>query len=83
MFVYAGPIDDTVAMLDPAGLRWRAEFHGQGGNDLLSGGLSDDQHFGDAGADRLVGKGGNDAPDADNDSLNGGLGQANVDEGPQ
>ncbi|MBI3411511.1 MAG: hypothetical protein HY040_24550 [Planctomycetes bacterium] len=63
VFVFAGKGNDVVRMLPSAGSHWKAEFHGEAGNDQLFGGEMDDALFGGPGNDVLVGGAGNDVLD--------------------
>lgn len=76
IFAFAGAGNDQVVMEESAGLRWRAEFHGEGGNDHLVGSLQNDKLDGGAGNDRLEGGAGNDIliGGAGNDHLDGAAG---------
>ena len=74
--VNGGAGNDTVILDDTAGLKWKAEFHGGAGDDilignqqddLLDGGLGNDILVGSAGVDKLIGGAGRDL-------LMGGLG---------
>lgn len=58
--VFAGAGNDLVVMEESAGLRWRADFHGESGNDRLIGSVSDDHLSGGNGNDLLWGGAGND-----------------------
>jgi Ca2+-binding RTX toxin-like protein len=60
VFVFAGGGNDTVTMDSSADNHWRAEFHGEAGNDLLVGSLGSDTLDGGSGNDLLFGGGGND-----------------------
>ena len=53
IFVFAGAGNDRVTMDASAGLRWRAEFYGEEGNDHLLGGATSDLLDGGAGLDVL------------------------------
>jgi Ca2+-binding RTX toxin-like protein len=55
VFVFAGEGNDLVQMLPSAAAHWRAELHGEDGNDVLIGGAKDDLLDGGAGNDVLVG----------------------------
>jgi Ca2+-binding RTX toxin-like protein len=70
--VFAGKGDDRVVMDSSAAQNWKAEFHGEDGNDtliggdlndLLDGGKGHDHLFGLAGDDTLIGGPGNDQID--------------------
>lgn len=84
--VFAGKGNDQVVMKESAGLRWRAEFFGEQGNDhlvgsrqndKLDGGQGKDLLEGGAGDDELLGGDGNDhlRGDVGNDRLDGGDGK--------
>jgi Ca2+-binding RTX toxin-like protein len=59
VFVFAGKGNDVVQMLPGATAHWRAELHGEDGNDVLFGGNRDDLLDGGSGNDVLVGGAGN------------------------
>jgi Ca2+-binding RTX toxin-like protein len=50
--------NDYIAMDESAGLKWKARFFGQAGNDLLIGAQQDDFLDGGTGVNLLIGKGG-------------------------
>ncbi|GEM_PF-4988231 len=76
IFVYAGRGNDDVIMEDSAGLKWKAAFFGEEGNDRLVGSLLDDHLNGGSGNDYLQGGPGNDVlrGGAGNDILRGNQG---------
>jgi Ca2+-binding RTX toxin-like protein len=57
VFVFAGKGNDVVQILPSAAGHWRAELHGEEGNDILLGGTHDDLLDGGDGNDVLVGGG--------------------------
>jgi Ca2+-binding RTX toxin-like protein len=68
VFVFAGAGNDRVVMDRSAGSRWRGEFHGQDGDDVLVGGDLSDALFGGAGRDTLDGAGALDWIDGGDDA---------------
>jgi Ca2+-binding RTX toxin-like protein len=72
--------NDTLTLNEANGALPAAELFGGAGNDVLTGGSSDDQLFGESGNDILNGKGGNDFlfGGAGNDVLTGGSGNDQV-----
>jgi Ca2+-binding RTX toxin-like protein len=72
--------NDTLTLDEANGALPAAELFGGAGNDVLTGGSSDDQLFGESGNDILNGKGGNDFlfGGAGNDVLTGGSGNDQV-----
>jgi len=77
VFVFGGKGNDFIKMLPSNATHWKAEFHGEEGNDILWGGDLDDLLDGGDGNDLLYGGIGNDLllGGAGNDILLGGAGQ--------
>lgn len=75
--VFAGEGNDRVKLEESGGMRWRAEFHGENGNDHLVGSVNNDRLFGGNGRDFLDGGDGDDILVGGNgrDLLLGGNGQ--------
>jgi Ca2+-binding RTX toxin-like protein len=84
IFVYAGAGNDRVSLDDDAGLRWKAVFFGEDGNDWLTGNAKDDTLDGGDGSDLLDGAAGNDVLRGGRgfDVLLGGEGDDDLDGGP-
>jgi Ca2+-binding RTX toxin-like protein len=87
---HAGDGNDTVTLPNSSAVDMSSgynpvvsAFHGDNGNDIISGGALNDVIYGDSGNDRLLGGGGNDKLFGGNgtDTLLGGLGDDTLDGG--